>query len=459
VDDRQLPPGVVSVLSTGFEDGLQPWLDAIALPAPDGWERLAPDGRLADGIATHPADLLTDDEVLAGIAGLERIASWVTATQTRLMAEFATRRPHRRDPHGRLSNGSTVDEFAGEEIAAALTLAPSTGRRRLDWALTLAERLPRTLTAMERGEVTYAKALAIHEETSHLPTDALAGVERKILPGAADKTPGQLRRIVKQAVLDVDADSAQKRAEKARTERRVGVDAGADGMATFWAVLPAADALGLYARLSDLAHTNRGADDRSMDQLRADALVDLVWENAGSAAAPLVQIVVTEATLTGQDDTPAELLGYGPITAQTARRIAADGVWQALHADFTGAITGVGQKTYRPSAALARLIRARDRTCRWFGCRHPARTCDIDHTLHYPAGKTVTCNLACLCRRHHRVKTRDENRKTGWKMTQEPSGAITWTSPTGRAYVTQPHTIPKPAPPTMRRERTNSSPN
>jgi hypothetical protein len=405
---------------------------------------------MADAIASYPLELLEDDEVLAGIAGLERVASWVSAVQSRLMSEFASRRPFVRDRNGPLSNGSKVDEFAGDEIAAVLNLAPMTGRRRLDWAVDLSGRLPATLAAMTRGEITYAKAQVLAEETNLLPQQTVALVEQQALPEAEQKTPGQLRRDVKKLVLSVDADSAKKRAKKARAQRRVGVDPAPDGMATFWAVLPAADALGLYARVSELARGNRGNDDRSMEQLRADALTDLVWDNAGPAGAPLVRIVLTDATLTGRDETPAELDGYGPIAAQTARDIAADGVWQALHADSTGVITGIGQRLYRPSAALARLIRGRDRTCRWKDCGQPAHRCDIDHTRHFPAGKTVADNLACLCRRHHRSKTRGENHKTGWKMTQTDSGTITWTSPTCRDYTTQAYRVPTAEPPTVR---------
>jgi len=146
---------------------------------------------------------------------------------------------------------------------------------------------------------------------------------------------------------------------------------------------------------------------------------------------------MTDTTLTGHDDAPADLVGYGPITAATARNIAADSIWQALHTDNTGTVTGVGRHRYRPSAALADLIRARDVTCRFPGCGQ-TRT-DIDHTIRFPYGKTEEGNLGCLCRRrHHRAKTAGENHKTGWKVTQRDHGILQWTSPTGRAYTTHP---------------------
>jgi hypothetical protein len=189
-----------------------------------------------------------------------------------------------------------------------------------------------------------------------------------------------------------------------------------------------------------------------MDQLRADALRDVLWSEAGPAAQPLAQIVVTDATLIGADEQGGELEAYGPITAAEARRIASDGVWQALRTDAEGRLTGRGTRTYRPSAALASYIRGRDGKCRWPGCGQSARRGDIDHTVAFPAGETTPDNLAVLCRRHHRLKTDSDHRPDGWKVQQKQEGILTWTSPTGRRYVTRPRrfpgeSLPEPNPP------------
>ncbi|MFC5381680.1 HNH endonuclease signature motif containing protein, partial [Aquipuribacter nitratireducens] len=88
---------------------------------------------------------------------------------------------------------------------------------------------------------------------------------------------------------------------------------------------------------------------------------------------------------------------------------------------------------YRPSAALERAIRARDLTCRFPGCRARARRCDVDHTIPYPQGPTCACNLASVCRFHHRLKHR-----AGWHLTQLGNGALRWRSPTGHTYTTHP---------------------
>ncbi|MDD7960725.1 HNH endonuclease signature motif containing protein, partial [Microbacterium thalli] len=76
------------------------------------------------------------------------------------------------------------------------------------------------------------------------------------------------------------------------------------------------------------------------------------------------------------------------------------------------------------------LLRARDRHCRFPGCRQPAIRCEIDHThAASDGGLTHVRNLAHLCKRHHDVK-----HHTRWRVRQLTGGLLVWTSPTGRVY-------------------------
>jgi hypothetical protein len=124
-----------------------------------------------------------------------------------------------------------------------------------------------------------------------------------------------------------------------------------------------------------------------------------------AVAGPQIQVVVTLETLLRLVDDPAEVPGVGPVTADVARVLAADGTWRAWIVDAAGAVTAIGTRGYVPSAGLARLVRAREQHCRFPGCRQPAERCDLDHAVPWPAGPTDASNLGPLCRRHHTLKT------------------------------------------------------
>jgi hypothetical protein len=89
---------------------------------------------------------------------------------------------------------------------------------------------------------------------------------------------------------------------------------------------------------------------------------------------------------------------------------------------------------YRPSDALRHRVNIRHATCVFPGCRRPAAQCDADHTIAYErGGPTCLCNLAPLCRHHHQTK-----QAAGWALEQTSPGTMTWTTPSGRRYITTP---------------------
>ena len=156
---------------------------------------------------------------------------------------------------------------------------------------------------------------------------------------------------------------------------------------------------------------------------------------------PRVRIDVTVAlsTLMGLDDNPAELAGFGPISAEQARALADGGTWRRLVTDpLTGAVLDVGRTRYRPPQPLADHVAARDRCCAAPGCSVPASRCDLDHTTEYhgtPAngsttpGTTSADNLGPLSHRCHRLKT-----DGGFTLTQPEPGVFEWHTPAGLDY-------------------------
>ena len=93
---------------------------------------------------------------------------------------------------------------------------------------------------------------------------------------------------------------------------------------------------------------------------------------------------------------------------------------------------------YRPGRKLRHLVSARNATCTAPGCGQPAARCDLDHTSPWHhGGLTCPCNLAPLCRHHHRVK-----QAQGWWLEMPEPGVLRWRTPAGRTHTTTPTVYP-----------------
>src|SRR5262249_49255302 len=216
----------------------------------------------------------------------------------------------------------------------------------------------------------------IAEYTDPLTRELARAVEDAVLPKAGEQNTAQLARAAGRAVGRLDPGGAAARHQERKKERRVELRPGEDGMAELMAVLPAADAMRIHQIVTQYAGAGRAArDGRSMDQLRADALCDLLLDpRFGVLRSSGVQVQVTVAltTLMGLDEQPAELAGYGPIPAPVARELAGDGTWRRLVTDpLSGQLLDYGRTTYRPPAGLADFVRARDQRCIFPRCTRP----------------------------------------------------------------------------------------
>ncbi|OJV81210.1 MAG: hypothetical protein BGO37_17270 [Cellulomonas sp. 73-92] len=176
-----------------------------------------------------------------------------------------------------------------------------------------------------------------------------------------------------------------------------------------------------------------GAAPRGTTDCRSDAEPVPGWVRAIRAE---VLLTVPVLSLLGRSDEPAELEGFGPIDIETATLLAANApsFVRVLTHPETGAVLSVGRDRYRIPADLRRTVQLRDVTCRFPGCNRRASRCDVDHSLAWAdGGATEACNLACLCRKHHRLK-----HEMDWQVSREPGGVLVWRSALGRTYRTEP---------------------
>jgi hypothetical protein len=320
------------------------------------------------------------------------------------------------------------------DIAVRLAMSETAVAQLAHRGETLCSRVPALWSVFREGEISAENAACVADVLDSVPqsihSDAQIA-ERAI--EIASLAPARFRQRLKAFRDRVHPEPQRERHERARAERRTWMEHGDDGMAWLGAHITSPDAEAAWQRIDGIARHLAGCDDesRTLDQLRADALADILTGRVDPATEPRVTVgvLVPVLTLLGASDAPATLEGRVPIDAETARRLAvrAPSFYRILTHPISSATLDVDRTSYRPPADMARLLALRDVTCRFPGCGRPAKRCDLDHTIDWAkGGPTNVRNLAHLSRRHHTLKHR-----TRWKVEQATDGAIIWTSPTG----------------------------
>lgn len=424
--------------------------------------------------------LATDDakrEVLAHLAELDRRDAALYAEKAEALVGVADLFTGRDDP---------AAPYLRLDVALELQIAPATATARIREARHLVYDLPRTLTALKVGELTIGQGIVLVKETAGLTPEVCRQVEQLVIPEVLGLTAGDTSRELKRVIVKLDHLAAEERRQEEKKKRRVWNSPRPDGRALIGGELSAENA-GLFGKnLDDLARaTFTDEDDRTDDQQRADVFAYLPgfglahadghspgWfdylaacgeQNLAGCPDPArrraktqaVVLIPVETALDLADDA-AELLGYGPISGPHARELIADAdlrkactdqqtgrlihldpvqrAGRERHADPVESILRMVQTPswfdptpepqYRPSDALAELIRLRDLRCTGPGCACPAHRADLDHIDPYPQGRTEAENLGPASRGCHNAKTHG-----GWQVQRHPDGSTTWTSP------------------------------
>ena len=416
------------------------------------------DGVFADDWSAATTSALTDASEeqaltadLALLGSLERTIRWAQAEQYRVIEAARVRHAH---VEGLTEASTPIErEFAMRsfvaEIATTLILPEPVAARLVADAGRLTGPRAATLDALAAGAVGVGHVRSMLEITQTLPADAACDLERLALADAASRTSAAFRRRVQRLRERLHPEPLCERRARAADDRRVAFDPAPDGMAWLSLFLQAERAVAIVERLEALAASSDPdrPDARTPAQRAADVAGDLLLAGtldgadrhlAAATGRVAAQIIVTVPVLSliGVTDEPAELDGYGPIDADTARRLAAHApsVQRLLVHPETGAALSYSRTRYRVSADLAGYLRVRDGRCRFPGCARRARHADLDHTVAWAHGGTTSAdNLAHLCRAHHRLK-----HESGWRLAHEPDGVIRWISPAGHELRTFP---------------------
>jgi hypothetical protein len=232
------------------------------------------DGWLASVI---PGD--QDGFALSGMADAwRRLAAWATAGELATIAEMTARAAARDGSVGVGPDGrpDRVSEAAVAEVGLALRMSRFGAEIWADLAVTLNWRLPRTLAALSHGAIDLSRARLIAEATSVL--DDVATVEDKVLANAGRQTLGQLRAVLRRAVISVDPAAAERRREEAQRQASVGLYGDSEGTATLAGhKLPGGQAVAAMARITALAQAMKAAGaGGGIDLLRAQVFIGLL---------------------------------------------------------------------------------------------------------------------------------------------------------------------------------------
>jgi hypothetical protein len=394
-----------------------------------------------------------------------------------------------------------IDAMTSSEVSLATGVGQWAAGRKVGLAAALAGRFPKLLAKVVQGELATVNAAKVVTACDGLDPAACAAVQDVMVERIVGMDPARITTVTRKVATRVAADQVAAAATKNRSDRAVQVTPGPDGTTDWWARLPAAQSAAAWAAVRDLADQYATKDpELTLDQARADALVDLLLTNVTVTASVTLGIpVITgpdgraardDAIAEHEADNPTrsgtastdtvdindpgwvrpaiatgglglgggfslsaalisgcEVPGIGFIAADTIENLLTlvpTDIGRALLDHRTGILIETTSTAYRPPKAVTDFVATRDGTCRMWGCPRPATTCDIDHAQPWPHGPTTPTNLAGLCRRHHRLKQRRR-----WTYQLAPDGTATWTSPTGKKRTTQPDfaALPQPTPP------------
>jgi len=187
--------------------------------------------------------------------------------------------------------------------------------------------LPCTLGLLLEGRISELQARAVTEASYVLPERVLPAFEDRVLKRAPEQTLTQLRDVVRRAQHRLDPAGAEQRKRRAQADRGVRVTDAGDGVVWLSALLAAEPAHACLQKIDAAARMAPKDDERTLQQRRADILVDAVLGGlsgelpAAHGRQPTISVIVSLETLAGVEDEPGWLDGYGPITADTARAL------------------------------------------------------------------------------------------------------------------------------------------
>src|SRR5664279_3239867 len=168
-------------------------------------------------------------------------------------------------------------EFAGTEISMALRESKHSVQHTMVIARQLRKDTPDAWDAWQAGDITYDKAERISRTLGKLVRDnSKALLNHVVVDVAVCKTGELLGRWLNQFVARVEPDEQDERIHRSLADRYVSVRPDLDGVSFLRAALSSLDAASIDRVLTAIAAVADPGDTRTLQQRRADALVDVL---------------------------------------------------------------------------------------------------------------------------------------------------------------------------------------
>ncbi len=341
-------------------------------------------------------------------------------------------------------------------FATANNMTTTAGKALIRDALVLRHRMPLVWERVLGGEVPAWRARTIAQAVLGAHADVVEAMDAALVGIAHQVGPVTLARILDEQLLRLHAEEREiKQLEDldARFVRLEEASINETGIAELFA-------RGDFKDLHDLDQTLTAIAAALKEQGCAESL-DV---RRSLALGVLADPAQAQALLTGADAPPAarkkivlhlHLSQAALETRETVGRNATTGrpmLVEQIRAWCSRTDTavvvrpvidlaehaGTHVEAYEIPDRLKDLLAVIHPQCVFPWCTRPAARCDADHTTPYAqGGPTCVCNLASLCRHHHRLKTH-----TAWDYRPldplaEP-GTYLWTDPHGLTYLRQP---------------------
>jgi hypothetical protein len=284
----------------------------------------------------------------------------------------------------------------------------------------LRNRLPRLWRRVTDGDLAAGKARLVARETTRLSVDAAGYVDRQVAPSAHRLRTAQLERLVAEAIGRFMPEELERLAAASWDKRHVTVH---------------------EQLVSLLGRCGSRRSSTSPTPWTGGVGRTGQFSRAVPPRRVVLHVHLSEEAVLGNDPVAHLERDNALVTVEQVRAWCGHPDAQVVVKPVLDLAACVEVDCDHVPERIAEQVAVRDRTCVFPWCSRPARrcrpddvACDNDHVRpRAGGGDTCSCNLAPLCRRHHRLKTH-----APWSYLVLEPGTYLWTTPHGYQFLRDP---------------------